>query len=134
MRVLVLNLRHLLQADRLRLRNRGDSYTVILLVVAVVLPFVHLKFGSAMFDGFINCHRPMETRWYVYFLSQEIAQVSLAGFIYRACRPVFRPFAWLWLWYTVYDLLMFLWCCNEATYYYLPYVILLILTFKLYKR
>jgi hypothetical protein len=132
MKVPDLNLRHLLQADRLL--HRKDVWTVILLVVAVVLPFLHLKFGPAMIDGFINCHRPMETRWYVYFLSHGVAQVSFGGFVYRAITERFRPFAWLWLWYCVYDLILFFWCFNEKNYYYIPYAILLVLTFKLYKK
>lgn len=75
----------------------------------------------------------MEAQWYVYFLGNCLSAVSLAIFILRAVKPQFKVFAWLWLMWCVYDLLMFVWCCKEMNYYYLPYGILLLITWKMYK-
>lgn len=132
MTVLDRNLKHLLHHLRI-LHSRKDVITVCFLVGAVIVPFVHLQFGGKVINGIITGSHPMEARWYVYFLGQEVSSVLLSVFIYRVVWTRFRFLAWLYFVYCVYDMILFFWCFNESTYYYVPYAVMLFVSWKMYK-
>jgi hypothetical protein len=116
------------------LHTRKDVVTLTLLVGAVVLPFLHLKFGSSLVDGFIAVSYPMEARNYVWYVCQEVATVIAWLFVYRSVRPQWKRVVQFYLMYCVYDMLLFFWCFNEKNYYYIPYVALLFITWKLFRK
>lgn len=119
---------------RLRVVSRRDALTVSILAGSIAVRFIHLKFATQVIDPFVNVSRPMEARWFVYFLGDALGNVLLSWFIWRAVMGKFKVFAWLYLMYCVYDLLLFFWCFNEKSYYYIPYAAMLLVTWKLFKR
>lgn len=131
-RDLVQNLQLLLR--RLRVVSRRDAITVTWLFIAAVLPFVHLRFGSKIIDPFLNRSMPMRTDSFVWLLCGEFSWICFSVFTLRAVQKRFQVFALLWLVYCVYDLILFIWCYNDKNYYYLPYLIMVLIAWKLYKK
>ena len=123
-----------LLVGRLRVVSRKDALTVSILAGSIAVRFIHLKFATQVVDPFIIVSRPMEIRWFVYFLGDAVGNVLFAWFVYRAAVSRLRIFAWLYLWYCIYDLILFIWCYNDKHYYFVPYVIMLAVTWKLFKR
>lgn len=118
----------------LQVLNRKDAITVTWLFVAAVLPFVHLKFGSGIVDPFLITSVPMRTDTFVWMLCDGISTICFAVFALRAAHPRMKIFALLWLVYCVVDLLLFMWCYNEKNYYYIPYLIMMLIAIKLYRK
>lgn len=118
----------------LRVVSRRDAITVTWLALAVALPFIHLRFSEKIIDPFLTASVPMRTDTFVYMLCSGLSLICYGMFSYRAAIPRLKVFAWLWLWYCIYDLLLFIWCYNDKSYYYLPYVIMLAVTWKLFKK
>jgi hypothetical protein len=118
----------------LQVVNRRDVITVTWLFVAAVLPFVHLRFGERVIDPFLVCSVPMRTDTFVWMLCGGMSTICFAVFAYRACVTRLKVFAFLWVLYCVYDLIMFMWCYNEKNYYYIPYLIMILIAWKLFKK
>ena len=119
-----------LLAHRLRLRvlaTADDVFTVALLFIAAVLPFVHLKFSDRIVDPFIMVSEPMRVDSFVWMLGGVFSWVCFSLFTYRTVQPKWRGYALLWLLYCVYDLILFIWCYNRTNYYYLPYAVMIII-------
>ena len=102
--------------------------------MAVTLPLVHLKVGEGVIDPFLRVSRPMPANIFVYYLCSGLSDVCFAVFAYRAVIQRMKVFALLWLLYCVYDVLLYLWCYNEKTYYYLPYGIMILIAFKIIRK
>jgi hypothetical protein len=132
LKALAQSLQHHLR--RLRVRDRSDGITVTWLFITAVLPFVHLRFGSEVIDPFLNTSMPMRTDSFVWMLCSGIMWVTFSVFVYRAVQVRFKTFVLLWLVYCIYDLLMFIWAYNQIQYYYIPYLIMLLIAFKLFKK
>jgi hypothetical protein len=120
--------------QNLRVLNRKDATTVAWLFVAAVLPFVHLKFGEEIVDPFLTVSVPMQTNTFVWMLCDGIGTICFSVFAFRAVVQRFKVFALLWVVYCVYDLILFLWCYNEKNYYYIPYLIMMLIAWKLFKK
>jgi hypothetical protein len=127
------------QSRKIRLRHlrvvsRHDAITVTWLAMAVVLPFVHLKFGTGVIDPFIAVSRPMPANYYAYGLFGGLGDICFAVFAYRGIKEELKIFAWLWMVYCICDLCLFFWCNNDKSYYYLPYMVMLFITWKLFRQ
>jgi hypothetical protein len=120
--------------QNLRVLNRKDATTVAWLFVAAVLPFVHLKFGEEIIDPFLTVSVPMQKNTFVWMLCDAIGTICFSVFSFRAVAQRFKVFALLWLVYCVYDLILFVWCYNEKNYYYIPYLIMMLIAWKLFKK
>lgn len=118
----------------LQVLNRKDAITVTWLFVAAVLPFVHLKFSDRIVDPFLIASVPMRTDTFVWMLCDGIGTICFGVFALRAAHPRMKIFALLWLVYCVYDLILFMWCYNEKNYYYIPYLIMMLIAIKLYRK
>lgn len=124
-------LRHLI---RLRVVGRSDVITVTWLAIAAVLPFIHLRFGARVIDPFIMKSIPMPANWFVYLLASSLGDVCFSVFAFRCVSGKWKTLTGMWMIYCMYDLFLFLWCYNEKSYYYLPYALMLIISWKMYKK
>jgi hypothetical protein len=118
----------------LRVVSKQDAITVTWLAVAAMLQFVYLRFGEKNIDPFIITSVVIKTNTFVWMLCSGLGSICIGVFAYRAARPRLKIFALLWTVYCIYDVLLFIWCYNEKNYYYLPYFIMLFVTWKIFRQ
>lgn len=125
----VRNLQRLLRHRRL---HRDERVTLALMVSIIPVCSIHQMFGAYKINGFLFFNYPMETYWYVYFLSRSVAWVIASVVLVRLTKNGLRFFMKMFCAYCVYGLVMFFINFNSVNFYYVPLLIIAFICNKVY--
>lgn len=78
---------------------------------------------------------PMREDSFVYgLLGIGVSNICFCVFAHRAAQKKWKTYTMLALLYCIYDLFLFMWCYNREHYYYIPYAVMIWISWKLFKR
>jgi hypothetical protein len=106
--------------QRLNLKTKRDKLTASLLGLTIAMPFLWLKFSKSIIHPFPFSRQEIETQTFVYMAGGVLMWITFALFAVNIAQARWKKITKAFLYYCIYDAVIFFLFYSENNFYYLP--------------